>query len=104
VGSGLLTITQVYPYTLGANIGTTVTAFLAALATGSAAAVAVAFAHLIFNASGTALFLTYPLRRIPVFLATNLAEFSIRSKVYPFLYIAIVFFAIPLLLIFIAER
>src|SRR5690606_38137494 len=32
VGAGILTVRQVFPFTLGANIGTTITALLAALA------------------------------------------------------------------------
>ena len=33
VGAGVITLEQVFPYTIGANIGTTVTAMLAALST-----------------------------------------------------------------------
>ena len=51
-GAGILTLMLIFPYTLGANIGTTVTAMLAALVTGNLAAVTVAFSHLIFNLSG----------------------------------------------------
>jgi len=47
-GAGVLTLRQVYPFTLGANIGTTVTAILAALTLNVTALVA-AFAHLFFN-------------------------------------------------------
>lgn len=49
VGAGIITLKQFFPYTIGANIGTTVTAMLASLSTGSAAAVTVAFSHLLFN-------------------------------------------------------
>ncbi len=44
-GSGVLNLRQIFPYTMGSNIGTTVTAILASLATGSPAAVGVAIAH-----------------------------------------------------------
>lgn len=96
-GAGVLTLEQIYPYTLGANVGTTVTALLAALATGSAAAVTVAFSHLAFNLCGIGLFL--PLRRVPIFLAKLLTEYAVRSKLIPFAYLAAVFFLLPLLLI-----
>lgn len=97
-GAGILTLTQIFPYTLGANIGTTVTAMLAALTTGNPAAVTVAFAHLLFNIYGLVIF--WPLRKLPIFLAETLAKYSIRSKLIPFSYIAIVFFLIPLIMIY----
>ncbi|MCW8849797.1 MAG: Na/Pi symporter [Melioribacteraceae bacterium] len=98
-GAGILTLTQIYPYTLGANIGTTITAMLAALVTGNDAAITVAFSHLLFNASGTAIFM--PLKRIPIFMAEKFAEYSIRNKYIPVAYIIVVFFIIPLIFIFI---
>ena len=60
VGAGILTVTQIFPYVLGTNIGTTITAILAALVTRNPAALTVAFGHLIFNISGTVVF--YPLK------------------------------------------
>ena len=96
-GAGILTLAQVFPFTLGANIGTTITAMLAALVTGSEAAVTVAFAHLFFNVFG--IILIWPIKRVPMFLATTLAGLSLRSKLIPILYLLIVFFIIPLLLI-----
>ncbi len=98
LGAGVLTIHQIFPYTLGANIGTTVTAFLAALATGSPAAISVAFAHLLFNVYGTAIF--WPLKRIPIFLAETLSGWSQRSKLIPVAYVLIVFFLLPGSIIF----
>ena len=74
IGAGIITLEQVFPFTLGANVGTTVTAMLAALATGNIAAVTVAFAHLFFNLTGIAL--VYPLppiRKIPLKMARALA-------------------------------
>jgi sodium-dependent phosphate cotransporter len=98
VGAGVLNLRQIFPYTLGANIGTTVTAMLAALATGSVAAVTVAFSHLVFNICGTAIFL--PLRGVPIFMAEKLTEFALRGRWIPLLYIGVVFFLLPLLLVF----
>ncbi len=68
-GAGLVTIRQIFPYTLGANIGTTVTALLAAMTTQNPVAVTVAFSHLVFNIFG--ILMIYPLKSIPI----NLAEF-----------------------------
>jgi sodium-dependent phosphate cotransporter len=92
--AGVLTLEQIFPYTLGANIGTTVTAFLASLATANPSAVTVAFVHLLFNVFGTVIIL--PIRRLPIWLANNLAELTLKSRLVPILYIAIVFFVLPL--------
>jgi sodium-dependent phosphate cotransporter len=98
-GAGLLTLEQIFPYTLGSNIGTTITAMLAALLTGSPAAVIVAFSHLIFNISG--IILWWPFKKLPILLARNFAEYSTRSKIIPVAYVLVLFFLIPLLIIFI---
>ncbi len=100
-GAGLLTLEQIFPYTLGANIGTTITAFLASLATNNVHAIAVAFAHLTFNLLG--LVCVYPLKAIPIRLARLLATYSLKSKLIPLLYILIVFFVLPLTLIYITR-
>ena len=97
-GAGILTIRQIFPFTLGSNVGTTITAFLASLVTGSQAAVTVAFAHLLFNLFGIAII--WRIREIPVRLAQSLAEWSLRSKMIPVAYIGVVFFLIPLILIY----
>lgn len=98
VGSGILTLEQIFPYTLGANIGTTVTSILAALATGNIAAITVAFAHFLFNVIGVIIIL--PLKIVPISLARGLAEVSIKNKLIPILYIVSVFFLIPFLIIY----
>jgi sodium-dependent phosphate cotransporter len=101
IGAGVISLEQIYPYLLGANIGTTVTAFLASFATGSPDAVRVAFAHLLFNVYGTALF--WPLKRIPITMARTLAKATRRSRIIPIAYIVIVFFAIPGLIIYLKD-
>lgn len=98
-GAGLLTLTQIFPYTLGANIGTTITAILAALVTGNLSAIIVAFSHMLFNISG--IIIWWPFKAFPIFLAKKFAAFSIKSKLIPVLYIMIAFFLLPILLIII---
>jgi sodium-dependent phosphate cotransporter len=100
-GAGILTLVQIFPYTLGANIGTTVTAILAALVTGNLAAVTVAFSHLLFNLSGMVVW--WPFKFVPIALAEKFAGVAVRNKIIPLLYIVIVFFLVPLLLIFISK-
>ncbi len=112
VGAGVLTLHHIYPYTLGANIGTTVTAMLAALVeagkgtattalTAGPAGVTVALCHLFFNLAGTAIF--YPLRIIPISLAEKLADVATRKRIFGILYVLIVFFVIPSLMILISK-
>ena len=52
VGLGVIQLEQMFPLTLGANIGTTVTGLLAAMVTDSVEALQVALAHLFFNIFG----------------------------------------------------
>lgn len=102
VGAGILTLEKVFPYTLGANIGTTVTALLAAFSTGNPAACTVAFAHLFFNLSG--IVLVYPIRyirNIPLRMARALAELTSKARGLAILYLVLVFYIIPGLIVFV---
>lgn len=100
-GAGVLTLEQIFPYTLGANLGTTVTAILASLAIGNPVAVSVAFAHLMFNVFGT--ILIYPVRFIPIAMARGLARLAIKNKLYPIAYVALAFFILPLSLMYVTK-
>lgn len=93
VGAGILTLRQIFPYTLGANIGTTVTAILAALGTGSAAAMACAFAHLLFNVYGTVIF--WPLQFIPISLAKGFARVASERRIIAVVFLIGLFFVFP---------
>lgn len=101
-GAGLLTLRQIFPYSIGANIGTTVTAILAALVTGSVGAIQIAFAHLCFNILGTAIW--YPLRAVPLTVAEWWGRFCARRRVWALVYTVVVFFAIPLLIVILTRR
>jgi sodium-dependent phosphate cotransporter len=102
--AGILTLEQIFPYTLGANVGTTVTAILASLATistGNMGGVTIAFSHLIFNIFGILIF--YPLRFIPIGLAREMGRRTMENRFFPFLYIIMVFFYIPGVCIYLSE-
>jgi len=100
VGAGVITLEQMFPFTLGANIGTTITAMLAALATGHPAAIAVAMAHLLFNVAATVVIYGIPqLRAIPLYLARSLGRLAARRKALAFAYVGLLFFGLPLLLL-----
>ncbi|MBN1302223.1 MAG: Na/Pi symporter [Melioribacteraceae bacterium] len=98
-GAGLLSLVQIFPYTLGSNIGTTVTAILAALITGEVAAVTVAFAHLLFNICG--IIIWWPMKFVPIKIAEKFSEFSVKNKAVPVVYVVVVFFVLPVLFIYI---
>ena len=98
-GAGVLTLRQVYPFTLGANIGTTVTAILAALTLNVTALVA-AFAHLFFNLYAILIIYVNPLfREIPLKLANWLSEVAIKNKFIPLIYLVSFFFLLPFIII-----
>lgn len=98
-GAGVLTLTQAFPITLGANVGTTITALLAALAaTGvnAAAGLTIALVHLLFNT--TAILLIYPVervRRLPLIAARRLADVAVRSRLLAIMYVVMLFYIIP---------
>ena len=102
-GTGVLSLRQIFPYTIGANIGTTITAILASLGTGSAAAMIVALAHLTFNVFAVLVF--YPLKALPIGLATRWGAFAARSKASTatVLSVYIALHVIPLAFIFLAR-
>jgi len=101
VAAGILTVRSAYPITLGANVGTTVTALIASLAVTRPEGLTIALVHTLFNV--TALVLVFPFRRIrevPILLAERLAEVAIRHRSLVGVYLAGVFVIVPLVGIF----
>lgn len=101
-GAGILTLVQIFPYTLGANIGTTITAMLAALTVGEVNAVTVAFAHLLFNICGIAVVWPLPgIRKIPQRLSESFAAVAANRRWIAVAYILVCFYAVPFTAIFV---
>ncbi|MGB3543614.1 Na/Pi symporter [Rubrivirga sp.] len=105
IGAGILSVPRVFPYMLGANVGTTATAMLAALvaiAGGEPAAVAgltIAFCHLFFNVFGIAMIYPLkPLRQIPIRMAEFVGELAFKNRLYAIAYILGLFYLLPLAL------
>jgi sodium-dependent phosphate cotransporter len=100
-GAGLLNVTQAFPVTVGANIGTTVTAMLAALAaTGPNArfGLTIALVHLLFNLSATLFIFPFErIRNIPIRAAERLADVAVKSRRWALLYVILLFYGIPAL-------
>ena len=104
VAAGILTVETIFPITMGANIGTTVTAILASFATGNIAAITIAFVHFLFNAIGVCvIYPMKPLRKIPIFLAAHLGNLAFRKRRYVIIYVLTMFFLMPGVLIFISR-
>lgn len=102
-GTGVFSLRQIYPFMLGANIGTCITALLAATAiTGGNAifALQIAMVHFLYNLIGVIVIYGTPfLRNIPIWAAETLAAATVKNKWYAAAYITNVFFIVPLLLI-----
>jgi len=97
IAAGVLTIENGYPVTLGANIGTTVTALIASLAVPQIEGLQIALVHLLFNATGTLLFYPVPaLRRLPLGAARRLADLAVERRAWVAAYIIGVFVVLPL--------
>lgn len=102
VAAGILDLIKVYPYALGANIGTTVTAILASLVTGSPLGIQSAFCHLLFNLFGCCVW--YPLRVVPLTLAKELGRLVSKGRGWAIVYVLVVFFLLPILMIILTRR
>ena len=102
-GNGIFKLKEVYPFTLGSNIGTTITALLAATAVQGAMgffALQIALAHLSFNVSAVILIYSIPfLRVIPMKLSRRFAQVASRNKWMVLAYVLGVFFIMPAVLI-----
>jgi len=98
-GAGTLTLRQIYPFTLGANMGTCITALLAATAVAGGNqlfALQIALVHLLYNSFGVLLFTTVPVvRDLPLRSAQWLGDVSEKRRAFAFGYILGMFFLLP---------
>lgn len=100
VANKKVSVKKSFPFIIGANIGTTITAAIAAIYK-TEAAIALALVHFLFNFIGALIFLPFPaLRNIPVRLAAYMGKESVKRKFLGFAYILLTFFIIPFLLIY----
>ena len=104
VAAGVLSIHSAYPITLGANVGTTVTALIASLAVVRPEGLTIALVHLLFNV--VALALVYPVpqvRVIPIRMAEALADVAVRKHRVVLVYTVTLFIVLPLLGVFLIQ-
>lgn len=98
IGVGVVSLERAFPLTLGANIGTTATGILAALASASNLdkALQIAFCHLFFNISGILLWYPIPyLRRVPISFAKTLGNKTADYRWFAVAYLVFCFFLLP---------
>lgn len=97
IAAGVLTLRNAFPVTLGANIGTTVTALLASLATDGNAGLAIALTHTLFNIAGILIWYPIPkLRDLPVRMAERLAAAAEIRKSFVVVYVVGLFMVVPI--------
>ena len=90
-----------FPLTLGANVGTTLTGIMGATVATSnpVEAMQVALCHLFFNLFGILLWYPVPaMRNIPLRMCRFLGHMTAHpkyGKVFPLIYTGVVFFAVP---------
>ncbi|CAF2966708.1 unnamed protein product [Rotaria sp. Silwood2] len=101
VGLGVITIERVYPFTIGSNIGTTITGIMAALTATSEKdlrnSLQIALCHTFFNIIGILIWFPIPFMRFPIPMAKKLGEITAKYRWFAVLYIVCSFFLIPLI-------
>ena len=98
IGVGVVSLERAFPLTLGANIGTTATGILAALASSSNLdkALQIALCHLYFNISGILVWYPIPyMRQVPISLAKTLGNKNAKYRWFAVVYLVLAFFLLP---------
>lgn len=105
VAKKIVSLKQAAPFIMGANIGTTITAFIAAiLNANTSSALSIGIVHLLFNFFGVLIFFPIPvLRRLPLELAGALGKLTLKYRLSGFVYILIAFFFFPFSLIYLNQ-
>ncbi len=105
--AGLLRLEEAFPITLGANVGTTVTALMAALGVSgpnAAAGLEIAIVHLLFNLGG--MLLIYPvkaIRGVPIYIARTVTQVALRSRTLTALTVVALFYGVPAVALFVVR-
>jgi len=104
VGIGLIRVDKMFPFTIGANIGTTVTGVLAALASSNIkVGMQVAMSHLLFNVIGTCMWFMIPAtRQVPLAMAKFFGSLAAEVQVFPVLLIVFAWVLAPVGLLLLA--
>ncbi|MEJ7643183.1 MAG: Na/Pi symporter [Chryseolinea sp.] len=102
VAKKITSLRQAAPFIMGANVGTTITAFIAAaLYTSTLSSISIAIVHFLFNMLGVVLFFPIPvLRKLPIKMAEWMGELTLKYRLIGFVYILLAFFFLPFSLIY----
>ncbi len=105
VAKKIVRLKQAAPFIMGANVGTTITAFLAALVNPNTIdTLSIAIVHFLFNAIGVLIFFPLPLlRKLPIGLASAMGKLTLRHRFAGFVYLLATFFFLPFSLIFLNQ-
>ncbi|WP_276908982.1 Na/Pi symporter [Corynebacterium riegelii] len=105
--SGKFEVRTLFPFVVGANIGTTVTGLIAAFSASGAeaeAAMGGALVHTLFNTFAAILILGIPfMRKLPPLCSDWLAELATKNKLYVVAWIGGIFFILPILAVVISN-
>lgn len=97
VGSGVLAVRNAFPITVGANMGTPITALLASLAVDLQVGLVIAVYHLLFNVIGVVVLYPLPVvREVPVKLGERLANAATRNRLLVGVYVVGLFIIVPM--------
>lgn len=102
VAKKIASLKQAAPFIMGANVGTTITAFIAAsMNSNTSSGISIAITHFLFNFIGVLIFFPIGvLRKIPIELANALGKLTLRFRLAGFVFILLIFFFIPFSLIY----
>ena len=102
VAKKVTTLRKAAPFILGANMGTTITAFIAAaLHSNTSGGISIAIAHFLFNFIGILIFFPITaLRNLPIGLAEGLGRLTLKYRLVGLVYLLLTFFFIPFSLIY----
>lgn len=105
VAKKIVKLKQAAPFIMGANIGTTVTAFFAALLyANNSDSLSIAIVHFLFNCIGVLIFFPVSLlRKLPLGLASAMGKLTLKYRLAGFVYLLTTFFFLPFSLIFLSK-
>jgi sodium-dependent phosphate cotransporter len=105
VSKRITTLKRASPFILGANLGTTITAFFAAsLNQSSANVMSIAMAHFLFNLIGVVIFFPFAsVEKVILFSAKSFAKVSADQKFVLLAFILVTFFFFPFLIIYLMQ-
>ena len=99
-GVGVLNLEAMYPLVLGADVGTTFTAIMAAMVSSKVESLQIALVHLFFNITGIIIWYPIPfMRQVPLRTAKMIGKVTRHWRGFPLVFIVVMFFLMPMLLL-----